>query len=111
MKCEVKNGDAVHFINMIYCIFSVQLFISKFIEINICIVPVSTLKRKYQYVYIIDQARGQDGWVLAEFSFCVFIIKTQKKLFEKYCLRNIVCESCLQEDHAIEFATLVYRNG
>ena len=24
------------------------------------------------YVYIIDQARGQDGWRLAEFSFCVF---------------------------------------
>ena len=26
-----------------------------------------------QYVYIIDQARGQDGWILAEFSFCVFM--------------------------------------
>ena len=25
------------------------------------------------YVYIIDQARGQDGWILAEFSFCVFM--------------------------------------
>ena len=24
-------------------------------------------------VYIIDQARGQDGWILAEFSFCVFM--------------------------------------
>ena len=58
---EVKNGDAIHFINRIYCIFSVQLFISKFIKINI--VPV----------YIIDQVRGQDGWVLAEFSFCVFM--------------------------------------
>ena len=58
---EVKNGDAVHFINRIYCIFSDQLFISKFIKINI--VPV----------YIIDQVRGQDGWVLAEFSFCVFM--------------------------------------
>ena len=23
--------------------------------------------------YIIDQARGQDGWILAEFSFCVFM--------------------------------------
>ena len=22
---------------------------------------------------IIDQARGQDGWILAEFSFCVFM--------------------------------------
>ena len=27
------------------------------------------------------------------------------------CLRNIVCESCLQENHAVEFATLVYGNG
>ena len=26
-----------------------------------------------KYVYIIDQARGQDGWILAEFSFCVFM--------------------------------------
>ena len=25
------------------------------------------------YVYIIDQARGQDGWILAEFSFCAFL--------------------------------------
>ena len=25
----------------------------------------------HEYVYIIDQARGQDGWILAEFSFCV----------------------------------------
>ena len=24
-------------------------------------------------IYIIDQARGQDGWILAEFSFCVFM--------------------------------------
>ena len=23
-----------------------------------------------QYVYIIDQAQGQDGWILAEISFC-----------------------------------------
>ena len=26
-----------------------------------------------QYVYIIDQAQGQDGWILAEFSFRVFM--------------------------------------
>ena len=25
------------------------------------------------HTYIIDQARGQDGWILAEFSFCVFM--------------------------------------
>ena len=28
---------------------------------------------KCYYVYIIDQARGQDGWIIAEFSFCVFM--------------------------------------
>ena len=25
------------------------------------------------YIIIIDQARGQDSWMLAEFSFCVFM--------------------------------------
>ena len=25
------------------------------------------------YIYIIDQARGQDSWILASFSFCVFL--------------------------------------
>ena len=25
------------------------------------------------FVYIIDQVRGQDGWILAKFSFCVFM--------------------------------------
>ena len=31
----------------------------------------------YLYVYIIDQARGQDGWILAEFSFCVFMDRAE----------------------------------
>ena len=26
-----------------------------------------------QYVWVIDQARGQDGWILAKFFFCVFM--------------------------------------
>ena len=30
-------------------------------------------KKKYIYICIIDQARGQDGWILAEFSFCAFM--------------------------------------
>ena len=34
---------------------------------------LSPLLRLYIYVYIIDQARDQDGWMLAEFSFCVFM--------------------------------------
>ena len=32
------------------------------------------------YVYIIDQVRGQDGWKLAEFSFCVFIDRDEVEL-------------------------------
>ena len=38
------------------------------------------------YVWVIDQVWGQDGWILAEFSFCVFmdrdkveVINSQKK--------------------------------
>ena len=27
----------------------------------------------FLYLYIFEQARGQDGWILAEFSFCVFM--------------------------------------
>ena len=30
-------------------------------------------KSRATYVYIIDQARGQDSWILAEFSFRVFM--------------------------------------
>ena len=30
-------------------------------------------KSRAMYVCIIDQAQGQDGWILAEFSFCVFM--------------------------------------
>ena len=30
-----------------------------------------------RYVYIIDQARRQDGWILAEFSFCVFMDRNE----------------------------------
>ena len=32
-----------------------------------------SMRHQHAYVYIIDQARGQDGWILAEFSFCVFM--------------------------------------
>ena len=28
------------------------------------------IRRKY--IYIVDQVQGQDGWILAKFSFCVF---------------------------------------
>ena len=35
------------------------------------------------YVYIIDQAQGQDGWILAEFSFCVFMDRDEVKVHKK----------------------------
>jgi len=31
------------------------------------------LRVKALYIYIIDQVRGQDNWILAKFSFCVFM--------------------------------------
>ena len=34
------------------------------------------------YVYIIDQARGQDGWILAEFSFCVFMDRDEVEVYK-----------------------------
>ena len=36
-------------------------------------VPTRSLRSATKDVYIIDQARGQDGWILAESSFCVFM--------------------------------------
>ena len=43
--------------------------------------------QKPKYIWVIDQAGGQDGWILVKFSFCLFIpterksrsINTQKK--------------------------------
>ena len=48
----------------------------------------------YIYVYIIDQTRGQDGWILAKFFFCVFIKKRKKRMrpipshLDRTCLAN-----------------------
>ena len=36
---------------------------------------------KRQYVYIIDQARGQDGWILAEFSICVCMDRDEVEVY------------------------------
>ena len=36
----------------------------------------------YSYVYIIDQVRGQDGWILVEFSFCVFMDRDEVEVHE-----------------------------
>ena len=37
-----------------------------------CQLGYRNLGTRLQYVYIIDQARGRDDWILAEFTFCVF---------------------------------------
>ena len=34
------------------------------------------------YVYIIDQARSQDGWILAEFSLCVFMDRDEVEVYK-----------------------------
>ena len=44
-----------------------------FISISAAIIHVTACIYTGKYVYIIDQARGQDGWILAKFSFCVFM--------------------------------------
>ena len=31
------------------------------------------MERVCIYVWVIDQVRGQDGWILAKFFFCVFM--------------------------------------
>ena len=31
------------------------------------------MRRKSQFVWVIDQVWGQDGWILAKFFFCVFM--------------------------------------
>ena len=36
----------------------------------------------YISIYIIDQARGQDGWMLAELSFCVFMDRDEVEVYE-----------------------------
>ena len=40
------------------------------------------IKMDILYVYIIDQAQGQDGWVLAEFSFCVFVDRDEVEVLK-----------------------------
>ena len=36
----------------------------------------------YIYVFIIDQARGQDGWILANFSFYDFMDRNEIELYK-----------------------------
>ena len=46
---------------------------SNIIIINCAFQGFTHPNNQIPYVYIIDQVRGQDGWILAEFSFCVFM--------------------------------------
>mgnify|MGYP007058651307 CR=1 FL=1 len=46
------------------------MFLSEFLESKHWKKKVK--KKSKKYLYIIDQAQGQDGWILAEFSFCFF---------------------------------------
>ena len=50
-----------------------------------------------QYVYIIDQARGQDGWILAEFSFCVFMDRDEVEVHKKAKRERGQCPAILTE--------------
>ena len=55
-----------------------------------------------QQIWVIDQARGQDGWMLAKFFFCVFMGRDEvevHKLYTALCcsqsmLLSVACVSC-----------------
>ena len=40
-------------------------------------------RRRSEYVWVIDQVWGQDGWILAEFFFCVFIDRDGVKVHKQ----------------------------
>ena len=65
-------------INQSARVFSLSYFLELCIAVSnpvyLCIALYTCVSlRIVLYVYIIDQVRGQDGWILAEFSFCVFM--------------------------------------
>ena len=39
-------------------------------------------------VGVIDQARGQDGWILAEFSYCIFMDRDEVEVHENALKEN-----------------------
>ena len=51
----------------------------------------------YLYVYIIDQARGQGGWILAEFSFGVFMDRDEVEVDENVKRERGQCPAILTE--------------
>ena len=42
------------------------------------------------YIYITDQARGQDGWILAKFSFCVFMDRDKVEAHKNAKRKNTI---------------------
>ena len=40
---------------------------------TIYLLAINFAQQDGQYVWVIDQVWGQDGWILAKFFFCVFI--------------------------------------
>ena len=57
MACvRQTNENAGNLISM------VQFLINQYLHVYV-----------HVYIYLIDQVRSQDGWILAEFSFCVFM--------------------------------------
>jgi len=42
----------------------------------------------YLYVYIIDQARGQDGWILPELSLCAFMDRDEVEVHQNAEKKN-----------------------
>ena len=57
----------------------------------------SHLSISYTYVYIIDQARGQDGWILAEFSFCVFMDRDEVEVHKNLPFMDIFMDKAHPE--------------
>ena len=41
-----------------------------------------------QYVWVIDQARGQDNWILAKFFFCVFMDRDEVEVHKPSQKKN-----------------------
>ena len=50
-----------------------------------------------QYIYIIDQARSQDGGILAEFSFCVFMDRDEVEVYKNAKRERGQCLAMLTE--------------
>ena len=75
--CKCYSCTAINVFGTIYALFRCYTAVSRRVVQLISMKAYATVPKGITdsglYVYIIDQARGQDGWILAEFSFCVFM--------------------------------------